>query len=105
MDIITFLILSLATWRISSLLTNPEEMGPYRVLSSIRYRVGVRFNERSEVYSTNEIAEIFTCLWCMSIWIGVILTILWLVIPTYITILCLPFAFSTLAIVIEEIKK
>jgi hypothetical protein len=101
MDITTFLILSLAVWRISSLLTNPAEHGPYDILDRFREWLGVKY-EGETGYAFNELGEVLLCLWCTSIWIGIIITILWLIVPVYTTCLCLPLALSAIAILFEE---
>jgi hypothetical protein len=91
MDLLHFLILGLATWRISSLLTNDSEHGPFGTLSFIR-----KYGRR--------LSEVFECLWCCSIWIGVILTVAYYYVPVYTAWLCMPLAFSALAIAWERIN-
>jgi len=85
MDIITLLILSLATWRISSLLT--QEDGPYQILLTIRLKT-----------------QLFDCVWCMSVWVGLIISAGWLWQPLTMW-LCLPFALSAIAIMIDRWSK
>ena len=65
------LILALATWRISKLLIS--ESGPYEVLAKLRDVVGITYNEHSLPVATNELAKLFLCIWCMSIWVGLLL--------------------------------
>ena len=96
MDII---ILILATWRISSLLV--DESGPFQMFEALRCWMGIRYNEYGISYSTMEWTGMFTCLWCMSVWIGVIVTILYATIPLYTTIMLMPFALSTGAIIVK----
>lgn len=95
-----FIILMLATWRISSLLIS--EAGPFKILEWFRYQIGVRVDEYSQTYGTNEFAELFTCIWCLSIWTGLALAIMYLNIPLYTTWLCLPFALSAGAVIIDK---
>lgn len=85
MDIITFLILSLACWRITSLLVNDFEHGPYGSLT--------KFREWAEQYT-----DVFECIYCMSVWIGLIITVIFLINASLVTILCLPFALSAVVI-------
>ncbi len=103
MDIITLLILTVATWRLSSLLV--DETGPFDAFAELRYWIGVRLDRESQTYGTNEIAKIFTCVWCMSIWIGIMLTVSYAIIPVYTSWICLPFALSTGAIGLNAITK
>ena len=95
-----YLILALATWRISSMLT--DELGPWDLLIKFRHLIGVRFDEHSETYGTNVIAEAFTCVWCMSFWIGLAWTVAFYYNPHSVR-LALPFALSAGAIIIEEV--
>ena len=95
-----YLILGLATWRISHLLVSEE--GPWDFLSKFRHLAGVRYDEHSSPYSTNVFSELLTCIWCLSPWIGTILTLAywrW----SYPTILCsLPFALSAMAVIVNR---
>lgn len=98
---ITLLILSLATWRIASLLA--REAGPFDLLSKLRYRLGVRYNERSQAYGTTSLSEGILCLWCNSVWIGIALTIAYLLIWQWVLWIALPFALSAGALLVEGI--
>ncbi len=60
----------LATWRITSLLSNDFEKGPKDILRSLRHKLGVRWDEKSEPYGTTEIAKGLLCFWCCSVWVG-----------------------------------
>ena len=58
--------LILATWRLTSLLH--REDGPKHLLSQLRYRLGVRYDERSQPCATTNVAEGLLCFWCSSVW-------------------------------------
>lgn len=96
MDIVTLLILIGATWRLSSLLA--DESGPFDIFTRLRYLVGVRFDENSQPYGENVFAKAFTCVWCISIWMGTVLVIIYSLVPTFTFWICLPFALSAGAI-------
>jgi len=68
MKFVIDLILALTTWRIASLLVN--EPAPFELLSRFRHAVGVRYGSAGQPLGTNELAKLFTCVWCMSIWVG-----------------------------------
>lgn len=102
MDIGILLIFIGATWRLSSLLV--DEPGLFDIFTKLRHWAGVRFDEQSEPYGKNEIAKIFCCIWCMSIWIGIMLTISYATIPVYTSWFCLPFALSAGAISVRAIR-
>jgi len=83
MTLLTLIILSLAVWRISSLLV--QEDGPYQVLLTIR-----------------NYTKLFDCIWCMSVWVGISITVFWVLMPEYAIILALPFALSAVAIMFDR---
>ena len=64
----TLAISILAVWRISNLLVN--EQGPGDVLGLLRDRIGVAYDEHSRAYGKNILASAFTCIWCLSVWVG-----------------------------------
>ena len=99
MDLTTFLILNLATWRVSSLLVN--EGGPGDIFTRLRFLIGVQFDEQSERIATNIVAGVFNCIWCMSFWIAVVVAIGFMVTPKHTVLACLPFALSAGAIAKE----
>jgi hypothetical protein len=105
MDIITFLILIGATFRLSSLLiadNNESEHGPYEILDRFRHWAGVRFDAHSRPYGTNEFAEMLCCIYCTSFWIGLVVGISYLIMPVYTTYFCLPLALSSGAIMVKR---
>lgn len=99
----TFIILALATYRISNLLVN--ENGPFEILEIFRHKIGVKYNDSNIPYGLNQFAELFTCIYCLSIWIGIIISLLYMTVPVYTTIICLPFALSTVAIGLHKYVK
>jgi len=95
-----FIVYALAVWRISHLIA--FETGPFQVLDKIRFILGVRYDEQSVRYGKNVIAEGIICIWCNSVWFGLLWTLLYLTInPTILLIISLPLALSTVAIIIE----
>lgn len=100
MTIIEFLILSLATWRVSSLLA--EEDGPANLLGRLRYALGVRYDAESYAYGTNWISEQITCLWCVSLPVGLAWFLFWLWAGNLAVFVALPFALSTIAILLHS---
>lgn len=96
-----YLVLALATWRISSLLVNED--GPAQMFTRLRALVGVRYNgETFQREASNIVAEAFTCIWCMSVWVGLALTVAYWFLPATTVWLCLPLAFSAVAILIDK---
>lgn len=64
----------LATWRLTSLLVN--EPGPYDVFGQFRDIVGIEYDELGRKIFTSELAKMFGCFWCCSIWVGILIAIL-----------------------------
>lgn len=99
MDIYELFVLMLATWRLSNLLVDAGESGPFNLLHKIRYAAGVRYDDYSQPYGTNEVARALTCLWCTSVWIGALVTAVYALSPLVLWLL-LPFALSAGAILV-----
>ena len=93
------IVLALATWRISYMLV--VEQGPYNIFDKLRHRVGVQHLEDGTPFAHNTWGELFTCVWCMSMWVAAILFIVnaWMGIIWIEGILAL----SALAIIINEV--
>lgn len=97
-----YLILALAVWRISSLLIS--EPGPWHIFERLRHAVGVRYHpETYERIASNTLSEMFTCIWCMSVWIGILLTVAYYLLPQVTTWLMLPLALSTAALAVNRV--
>jgi hypothetical protein len=94
-----FTILALATYRISSLLS--EETGPFRMFSQLRVWMGEKTNAEGDRYGTNVISKALVCLWCVSVWVGIGLVFLYYIYPTVVWYM-LPLALSAVAVIIES---
>lgn len=126
---IFFLILILAVWRLSSLLNN--ERGFLNIFAIIRHIFGVRYltyerlndQEITEKHLTLKevielgddaltletsykwhISELFSCIWCMSVWVGFVLTFLYFIYPIVI-VFYISLAVSAGAIFIEIFRE
>lgn len=102
MNISTFFYLSLAAWRLASLIANED--GPWMIFK--------RFRERAEYWCNTYrfcrelgLYELITCEWCNSVWIGIGLTAIYLWIGDSILYIALPFALSTVVIVIKQVVQ
>lgn len=78
-DLLTLLILIAATWRLSSLLVNEE--GPFGLFLKFRLLVAGA-------------TDLFTCIWCLSLWIGLGFSLLYWYSPIVTFWVALPFALS-----------
>ena len=100
MDILTFLILGLATWRLSSFIA--QERGPYAIFDKLRLWAGIRY-ENGTALASSEFAMGISCTHCNSVWIGVIAGVSWLIFGKSIVWIALPLALSALAIIVGKI--
>lgn len=98
----TYLILALATWRISALLT--KEAGPFHIFEKLRERSGITHDADGQVQMipSKFFAELLSCVWCASIWVATGWVVLYVLAPDVATILALPFALSTVAILVDR---
>lgn len=98
-----FLILSLATFRIAYFLV--EESGPWHVAEKLRELAGLRANENGWTDPNGGFwAQLLSCIYCTSVWVALLLTLLYLVSSGIAFMVALPFAFSTVAILLYEAK-
>lgn len=93
------IILGLATWRISHMIVNEE--GPYEIFDKLRYKVGVQYTEDLEPFGWNPIAEIFICVYCMSVWVGGVLFLFDALLGW--SWIGIPFALSAFGIIVHEV--
>lgn len=103
MQLAELLVLGLATWRIACLLQ--RERGPAAILVELRERLGVSHDEEGEPigWADSDVGILTRCLHCLSVWIGLGLAGLYLLVPTLALVLALPLALSALAIAAEVI--
>jgi hypothetical protein len=102
MTIDTFFYLSLAAWRLASLIANEE--GPWMVFKRLR-AVAERWCNNYKFCREFNLHEMVTCEWCNSVWIGIILTALYLWLGKSILYGALPLALSTVVIIIKHIVQ
>ncbi len=89
---------SLATWRVSSVITSEE--GPFNVFKRFREWLGIKHHDDGTVSNvpTKVFAKLFCCLWCLSIWVAPVVYVIYLYCPVLVWI----FAISCIAIIIDR---
>lgn len=103
--IVAILVIPLAVWRVSNMLSDTSQSGPFGALDWIRHISGVKHDEHSVPYAgKGSIAEMLLCVYCNSIWIGIFFTVAFLVNQIVTIILSLPLALSAVAIFLEELR-
>ena len=96
----TFIYLSLASWRLASLIANED--GPWQMFQRFR-QLAEKWCNKYKFCSELGLHELVTCEWCNSVWIGAGLTLLYLWIGDTILYLALPLALSTVVIIIKYV--
>lgn len=98
-----FIIFGLATWRIASLVVNEE--GPFGIFMDIRELAGIKHDADNIPYMIPDgfLPQLLGCVWCASVWIGILFTVisLW----QYGYLLALPFALSAVAVLMERVTQ
>lgn len=102
MTLSTFFYVSLAAWRLASLLANED--GPWQMFRRLRERAEYWCNKYRFCREFG-IHELITCEWCNSVWIGAGLTLLYLWIGDAILYLAMPLALSTVVIIIKYVVQ
>jgi hypothetical protein len=102
MNWINILVFGMATWRISALLT--KETGPFHIFEKLRKHAGIVHDADGLVVMIPHkfFAELLSCVWCASIWVGSFWVIFWFVSPTISTLCALPFGISAIAIIVDH---
>lgn len=88
------ILIALATWRLTSIVFREEIARPLRGLA------GGKWDEtlESTVYQETFLGSLFSCFWCLSVWMAFIILLTFLIFPPVVYVL----AFSTAAIIIER---
>lgn len=115
MDLTEFFILAFATFRITNLIVDDGESGPWDVLDRLRYAIGVRYDDKSRRAVVAKpswkrmLASMHNCFWCASVWYGIAVALVYWVLPAdarwvWIALLS-PFALSGAALVARSMAK
>lgn len=101
MTLTLFLLGGLACFRLTSLLV--YEAGPYDVFHRIRKRAGITYDKNSNKIADGELGRMLLCPWCTSLWVGIGLTVLYAISPPLLVYVSLPFSFSAVCIIVQEL--
>lgn len=102
MNFLTLFILGLATWRLSALLS--KEAGPFHIFEKLRELAGIQHDADGNVLMipSKFFAELLSCVWCTSVWVGAFWAIFWMILPVVSLYVALLFALSTIAIIADH---
>jgi hypothetical protein len=99
--VLNFLVIALATYRLSVMLV--EEDGPGLLFHKLRKATGVYYDEHSEQTADNVVGQIFSCVWCMSVWVAGVITLLHLYGPDAFEVAHLMLAASGLTVFLHGV--
>jgi hypothetical protein len=99
MDPLFFIFLCFANWRISSMVSSEE--GPASIFGRLRSKLGVRYTKDGYPYGTTNASRGILCTWCVSVWGGILITLLLVTTLPLPYLLMLPLVLSTGAILLD----
>ena len=102
MTFLSFFLLSLAAWRVASLLVN--ERGPLDMFVWIRSLAGITHDEEGKPVQIpdNVMAGILSCVWCCSMWVALGWFLFFMISPLLAEKVAAVFSISTAAILIDR---
>lgn len=100
MNLTILFVLGLAAWRLSSLLVKEE--GPFLIFERMRTKAGIIQDGAEKIVTDRFFAQLLSCVWCTSVWVGGLLVLGWLLAPDLTLAVSLILALSTLAILIDR---
>ena len=53
-----------------------NEEGPFEIFSKLRWKLGVRYDEHSNQYGETFSGKMFSCVWCVSIWVALFVSMI-----------------------------
>ncbi len=88
------IVASLAAWRLTSILYREK------IANRIRYWAGERHDPHTnkESYPDTFVGKLFACFWCLSVWTGMIIVVIWFICPA----ILLPLALSAVSILVDQ---
>ena len=100
-NLLLFLVMGCATWRVSYMLL--YERGPFDLFIEIREGIGIGHYQdgKPSSYPETFFGLLFSCVYCMSVWIAGAFVLLALLSQLIAYWLALPFAVSALAMLID----
>lgn len=97
-----FLIIAgLATYYVTHAMIATD--GPWEIFARLRDRVGVRFDKDSVPYAENQLAKIFLCPVCFSLYPALFFVFWFLLLPSLALVLMLPLAVAGLTVALGKL--
>lgn len=95
------LLLILAAWRISCLFV--YEDGPFDVFQRIRDAVGIHYDEFGSIVADGFLASLFSCMYCLSIWVGLFIVLLFVFMGDWLFYFLIPLSISGGVLLLDRI--
>lgn len=90
-----------AIWRLSSMIA--VEDGPFYVFAKLRHLAGMRYDEHSTPLPQNEFARGLVCVWCLSVWVAMLVSLFYWFCGTMVVWMLFPFALSGVVIAVDTL--
>ena len=84
------------------------ESGPWHIFEKFRERIGIKHDGNTGLpiqWPDKLIANLITCVWCLSIWIGAFLVLIYQADPAVTRVVVAPFVDSAGAILFERLVR
>jgi len=98
--------MALACWRLSALFV--YECGPWHIFRKFRDKIGITSrldNCEPLSWDDNLLANLFGCVWCISIWFAIMIYVTYKIWPGGTILILSPFAISAGAIIAEKLIR
>lgn len=95
--LVDLIIIALAVWRFSNVISDDSLSGPWDVLHKLRYALGVRYNDFNEAEATTTLATAILCIYCSTFWFGLVAGIMYLFFGDIVVTIAIPIAIGSLA--------
>lgn len=100
-DLLGLILMSLGAWRLAVLLV--REDGPFLIVRRLRMVIGIDHDDNGVPISWPDRfpAQLFECVWCMSIWTAGLMVLLWWLCPVVVWVA----GVAGLAALIETLRE
>ena len=106
----TFLVLAaFAVYRISAILVASDgSRGPWDIIYKFHKRIGIGWDADMDIpaiYPDRFLPQLFSCVGCMSVWVGAVVMLVYLYLPAIVSLLIvMPFGLSGAAVLIDSLR-
>ena len=102
MNVLQLFVMGMACWRLTSLLI--AEKGPYNIFQRLREKLGITHYEDGKpcAYPDKFVCELFSCVWCLSVWISAGFVVSYIFLPQITFYFSLWLSLSTICILIDN---